>query len=316
MKNKNKIRIKYWTFRMIVQFISFLFMYGLIFTIFPPYFKISRISIAIPVLVSMASPLSLVYGAFDLLQIMLSKPDAPLIAIASIMIVGSLFGRLFCGWICPMGFIQDLLSKLKSKAVQVSLRKHEFWKKLKFLILFFVLLISFSLALSLYLGFGEDYKKALGAFAYGPFLALSPDGTIFGVLPLTFANINRIFYSSLERNSIINYIWNGLMSLPNLFWIRILILIGFFYGSFRIARFWCRYLCPLGALMGIFGKFSLLGIKRNLLNCTHCPECEKQCPMQVKILELPWSKLNNSECILCLECSDACEKDAIGFKFP
>jgi polyferredoxin len=215
-----------------------------------------------------------------------------------------------------MGFIQDLLSKLKGKVIQVSSRKHEFWKKLKLLILFFILLISSSLALSLYLGFGEDYKKALGIFAYGPFLALSPDGTIFGVLPLTFANINEIFHLSLEKNSILDYALSGLMSLPSLFWIRLLILVLFFYGSFRIARFWCRYLCPLGALMGIFGKFSLLGIKRNLLNCTHCPECEKQCPMQVKILELPWSKFNDSECILCLECSDACGRDAIRFKFP
>ena len=300
-KNSHKIRIKYWPFRMIVQFISFFFLYGLIFTIIPPYFKISRIPIAIPVLVSIASPLSFVYGSFDLLQIMLSKPEAPLIAIASIMIVGSLFGRLFCGWICPMGFIQDLLSKFKSKVIQVSSRKHEFWKKLKLLILFFTLFISSSLALSLYLGFGEDYKKALGIFAYGPFFALSPDGTIFGVLPLTFTNIHAL---------------SSLMSLPSLFWIRLLILVLFLYGSFRITRFWCRYLCPLGALMGIFSKFSLLGIKRNLLNCTHCPECEKQCPMQVKILELPWSKLNDSECILCLECSDACERDAIRFKFP
>jgi len=318
-KNLEKIskkRIKYWPFRTIIQFISFFVLYGLIFTVIPPYFKISRIPLTIPVLVSMASPLSLVYGAFDLLQIMLSKPELPLIAIASIMIVGALFGRLFCGWVCPMGFIQDLLSKLKTKTIKVSSRKHEFWKKLKFITLFIVLFISSSLALSLYLGYGNDYKKALGVFAYGPFLALSPDGTIFGVLLLTFTKVNKALPSILEKGLTFTYVWNKLMGLPSLFWIRILILILFIYGAFRIRRFWCRYICPLGALMGIFSKFSFLGMRRNLLNCTHCLECEKRCPMQIKILELPWSKFNESECILCLECSDACERNAIGFKFP
>ncbi|MEM2897309.1 MAG: 4Fe-4S binding protein, partial [Candidatus Bathyarchaeia archaeon] len=290
--------------------------YGLIFIIIPTHLKIFRIPIAIPVLVSMASPSSLVYGAFDLLQIVLSRPEIPLIAMASIMVIGSLFGRLFCGWVCPMGFIQDLLSMIKGRATGVSPRKHGFWKKLKFVILLLVLLVSSSLALSLYLGFGEDYRRALGVFAYGPFLALSPDGTLFGVLPLTFAKMGEIFPPSLEKRSILGYVWNGLMAFPNLFWIRVLILITFFYGSFRIARFWCRYLCPLGALMGIFSKFSLLGMRRNILSCTHCPECEKNCPMQIKISELPWKKFNDSECILCLECSDACGRDALRFKFP
>jgi polyferredoxin len=67
--------------------------------------------------------------------------------------------------------------------------------------------------------------------------------------------------------------------------------------------------------MGIFSRFSLLGMSRNPLKCEKCPDCEKKCPMQIKILDLPWEKFNDQECILCMECVDACPHGAMKAKF-
>jgi len=69
--------------------------------------------------------------------------------------------------------------------------------------------------------------------------------------------------------------------------------------------------------MGIFSRFSFLGMKRDPVRCTKkCPECIRACPMQVRILELPWEKFNDQECILCLDCVEACPNGALGLKFP
>jgi polyferredoxin len=83
-------------------------------------------------------------------------------------------------------------------------------------------------------------------------------------------------------------------------------------------RSWCMYLCPLGALMAIFNRFSFLGLKRDPLRCNRigCRTCVEVCPTRVKILDRPWEKFSDPECILCLKCVSACKDKAISLKFP
>jgi polyferredoxin len=256
-------------------------------------------------------------GSFDLLQFMLSRSEFPWFALASIFIIGALFGRLLCGWACPFGFLQYLVSTFRSRHLQVSPKTHDQFKSLKLFILALTVLISGSLFLALEFGIGKDYSEALGVFAKGPFLAISPDGALFGTIPMFLREGGNLILKASEvlssYDAFVKWIW----SVPSNLVLSFILLAISFYGAYMIPLFWCRYLCPVGGFLGIFGRFSFLGMKRDPLKCTKkCPDCVRVCPMQVRILELPWEKFNDQECIFCLDCVEACPNGALGLKFP
>lgn len=306
-----------WTLpRMAVQLLSLLALNALVFTEIFPYWKLQPISFGLPVLASVNSHFTMVYSSLDLIQVELAQPEFPWIVLGSLLLIGAVLGRAFCGWVCPVGFIQDIITTLKGKLDFVSPRTHSSAKKLKYLLLLATLTMSGSLGLALYLGVGTDYKAALGILASGPFIAISPDGTLFGVIPNLLGLARDNFAAFLARPPTIQEVWAGLIQVPPLLALRILVLVGFFGAAWRVPRFWCRYACPTGALMAVFQKYSLVGMKRDPVKCTKCPHCEVRCPMQINILDLPWEKFNDPECILCMECVDACPHGSLSPKFP
>jgi polyferredoxin len=236
--------------------------------------------------------------------------------VGTIFLIGAIAGRAFCGWVCPIGFIQDIITTLKNRLDFVSPRTQKAARKFKYYVLFFTLLISGTLGLSLYLGVGSDYKSALDVFATGPFSAISPDGTLFGTLPTLLRLLSQNLVNIITKPPTIQEVWVQLNKVPPLLALRLLILVGFFGAAWKVPRFWCRYVCPTGALMAIFQRNSFAGIKRDPVKCTKCPHCEVKCPMQINILDLPWEKFNDSECIMCMECVDACPHGSLGPKFP
>jgi len=309
--------MKIWPFRFAVQFLFFLLFNALIFTVVYPYLELNRIAYSWPVLSSLNSPFSFMVGSFDFVQFMFSRSAFPWFALASIFIIGALLGRLFCGWVCPFGFIQYLVSTFRSRHVQVSPKTHDQFKSLKLFILALTLFVSGSLFLALEFGIGTDYSKALGVFAKGPFLAVSPDGALFGAIPMLLMEGSSLLLKASEifssYDAFAKWIWN----VPGNLVLSLFLLAVSFYGAYMIPLFWCRYLCPVGGFLGIFGRFSLLGLKRDPVKCTKkCLDCVRVCPTQVRILDLPWEKFNDQECILCLDCVEACPHGALGLKFP
>ena len=95
------------------------------------------------------------------------------------------------------------------------------------------------------------------------------------------------------------------------FYPKMLFVAGFFILIIFIARGWCRYLCPVGAMMACFNKISFLQIKYNEEKCIKCFRCSQVCPMQI---EMPDENRSN-ECIRCGRCIDACPTNAIEFKW-
>ena len=306
-----------WTLpRMIVQLIALVAVNALFLTTIFPNLKVQTIPFGLPILVSVNSRFSTVYSSLDLIQLELSQPEFPWIVVGTVLLIGAVVGRAFCGWICPIGFIQDIITTLKGKLDFVSPRTHKSSTRLKYLLLFGTLLISGTLALALALGGGSDYKTALGVLASGPFIAISPDGTLFGTIPTLVGMASQNLASFLTKPPTIQEAWNELLTTPPLLALRILILVGFFGAAWRVPRFWCRYVCPTGALMAVFQKYSFTGLKRDPVKCTKCPHCEIKCPMQINILDLPWEKFNDPECIMCMECIDACPHGSLSPKFP
>jgi len=114
-----------------------------------------------------------------MLQWMLHESVFPWLPLASFFLIAVFLGRTLCGWVCPFGFVQDLLEYVKRKHIELSMRTHEGMTRIKYVILAITLLVSGTLAISLATGVGQGYKAALGAFAPGPFNALSPADTLF-----------------------------------------------------------------------------------------------------------------------------------------
>ena len=198
----------------------------------------------------------------------------PFYVLGMIMLFGLLLGRLICGWACPFGLVQELLyklptPKLKRNSVTQALAK------LKYLIIIVFILV---LPLFYYLNDG------VGTPAFCKFIC--PAGTLEAALPLVTTN-------SFVRNS-----------LGTLFSWKLLLLILTIMASVFIYRPFCRFICPLGAIYGLFNKLSVFGIKVDMDKCIGCDKCMRHCRMDC-------TKVGDRECINCGECIKVCPTKAI-----
>lgn len=279
---------------------------------------LAKTVITLPILVTLGSSGKTAVAALDAIQEMSAEAIVPWLPIAVFLVFSVFIGRATCGWICPFGLLQYLVSTVNAKPRDVSPRTHSGGIRVKYGILGTTLFVSVSLLLSLVYGVGADYKAALGVLSHGPFSALSPEATLLGVIPILGRMVVLYFLGVPPVGNPLTFdpIWSRLSSMTWLLAIRLMILIFVIVLSFLVSRAWCRYFCPAGALLAVFGRVSFLGLKRNLLQCNRCGDCMKVCPMLVRITEKPWEKMTDPECIMCLECTDACEHKAITPTFP
>ena len=191
-----------------------------------------------------------------------------------------LFGRMICGWLCPFGFIQELLHKIKTPKVEKS-PVTRVLSYLKYVILVvFVFIVPFLYAIR---------KMTLPAFCK----YICPAGTLEGGMTLLSYKIND---------------W-GLAVLGPLFTWKFLLMVSILVGCVFIFRLFCRFLCPLGALYGLFNRFSIFGIKLNRDKCVDCNRCIAHCEMDIH-------HVGDPECISCGECVAVCPTNAIQWKGP
>jgi len=190
--------------------------------------------------------------------------------------IGTLVGRLPCGWLCPFGFLQDLLFKIPSY-------KFKLWASLRWVkygVLVFMVVLMPPLLLDNY-GLGQPWFCKL----------LCPSGTLFGAIPLILLKPD---------------LWQ---TLTFYFWNKFVILIILLISAVLISRPFCRILCPLGAFYSLFSRMTLVHLEFIPGNCVQCKACERVCPTGVKPYEDPHSR----ECIMCLRCLDACSFRALDF---
>ncbi len=295
------LRIK--TLRL-VSLLVFFFLFNAV------WLGIEPLPLPLPVLQSFGNPQTTVGDAFAALQHMLYKTTFPWLPVASFLITVILLGRMTCSWVCPFGFVQEMLGYIKRKHKEISPRAHKDLVYIKYLILGIVLFISATIYVTETSGTGQSYSEALGVFAQAPFNALSPHDTLFATLPVT-------FYNAVYGVTPFETVLGGISALTPLFWARLVILVLVLVLAVFIPRSWCRYLCPVGAGMALLNYFSFLGLKRDVVHCTKesCHKCVEVCPMKVPILDLPWEKFTHPECTYCLECVDACKTKALKPKF-
>ncbi len=301
------------TLRKITQLILFILFNAVIFGLGPW-------PILLPIIGLLGTPSKTVGDALGALQIMLFEATFPWLALASIFVAAIFLGRALCGWACPFGFVQDLLTYIKRRHTEVSPRTHRDLVKVKYVVLAIILFVSGTLAISLATEIGTSYKEALGVFAQAPFNTVSPADTLFAIMPRMALEIRYGIPQLLEKpaGEISAGIGSTITSVQPLLLVRLLIM-GFIIGlAVYVPRGWCRYLCPQGAFSAVFSRFSFLGLRRDPVRCsrTGCRDCVQVCPTVVPILDLPWEKFTHPECIYCLKCVDECSTKAIKPKFP
>jgi len=303
--------LRFQTARTLTQLIFFSLFNALIFGLGPW-------PILLPVVGLLGVPSKTIGDALGALQYMLYLLIPPVLALASIFIASVVVGRALCAWVCPFGFVQDILEVMKKRHTRVSLRTHTQMINVKYFVLVITLVISGGFALSASAGVGAGYKQAFGIFAVAPFNTLSPADTLFAVIPRTVSDVAYALPIIFETPDAGGAFAGSIASVEPLFWSRVIILALTIVLALYVPRGWCRYLCPQGAFSAILMHFSFLGLKRDPVRCTRvgCRDCVEVCPMIVPILDQPWEKFTHPECIMCLKCVDACSTTAIKPKFP
>lgn len=203
---------------------------------------------------------------------------APYYVLGILMLFGLMLGRTICGWLCPLGLIQELLHKIPTP----KLRKNRVTHALSYLK--YAILGIFVIGIPLV--YSTQYFPVPGFCKY-----ICPAGTLEGAMALLANPANADKFSML-----------GIL-FTRKFIIMVLILLTCVF----VYRAFCRFLCPLGAIYGMFARLSLLGVKVEPTKCTHCGKCVATCQMDVK-------RVGDHECIHCGKCMASCPTNAISMK--
>ncbi len=191
--------------------------------------------------------------------------------------ISLLFRKGFCGWVCPIGFISELADSAVGRIIARSRKKtgHYIIRLPLWLDYPLLLLKYFLLGFFFYLIIWKMDINSLQSFSRSPY-NLTVDGRML-----------RFF---LAPGSLALAIMSAL------------VILSLFFRSF-----WCRFLCPYGALLGILALASPFQLRRQATNCIDCKKCEDSCPALIRITDK--NTIRTPECIGCLDCAAACPQE-------
>jgi len=231
-----------------------------------------------------------------------------------ILIPTFFLGRFFCGWICPLGTIHHFLSSLKSEKKRgkqlIESNRYKRWQTTKYYLLI-VCLIAALLGTGL-VGWLDPFSFLVRSMG----LSILP-ATDYGLRAILRVLEHSRWGSGFQGN-VLHFLLGGwLLSFKQPYfrqgiWLG-LIFIFLAALNFRITRFWCRALCPLGALLGLVSRWAILGLVKTPDSCEDCNRCLLRCQGgDDPIGGVPWRQ---PECHLCLNCVDECPEHGLQFKF-
>lgn len=244
-----------------------------------------------------------------------------------------ILGRVWCNWMCPFGILHHLFGNLRPRrSVKDAIESNRYRPiyALKYYILAGILAMA-----SLWIvptvwhapariaeAYRDDTRPAAHPgrllSAVGNGLAASANEAkrdnaslqigLLDPIALTVRSLTTSVLPTVQKGTAAVYTenreyWYG--------WVVGLIFIGFLVANWWVPRFFCRAICPLGALLGIFSRFSLWRIDRDPVRCTDCDLCLKACEGASD----PQKDLRKSECFVCMNCIDDCPHDALAFRF-
>ena len=250
-----------------------------------------------------------------------------------IIAITMMLGRVWCNWMCPFGILHHFFGWIGNRRNTKQMIEVNRYRKI-YAIKYYILAVMIAMA-SLWViptaidapgqiwgayqgaelrqtGFSrliaavetgisraaEEHKRTNSTLQIGLLdpIALTVRSMTTAVLPSVHKATESVYTEPREY-------WQA--------WLVGLVFIGFLVANWWIPRFFCRVVCPLGALLGIFSKFALWRIDRDPVRCTDCDLCLKSCEGASD----PQGDLRKSECFVCLNCIDDCPHDALSFRF-
>lgn len=225
------------------------------------------------------------------------------------------FGRFFCGWICPMGTLHHFFGNLKSERKRgkqwIDSNRYKPWQRTKYVLL----IVGLAAAVC-----GSGLIGWLDPFS------LLVRSTGLSILPATNYAAN-VGLNALEHSPLgaVQWIGRGLHAVLSATILNFrqphfrlgvflgLIFLALLAANLRVTRFWCRAICPLGALLGVASRWSILGLHKDPKTCDQCNRCLLHCQGgDNPIGGTPWHK---AECLMCMNCVDACPHQGLKFQF-
>ena len=198
----------------------------------------------------------------------------------TLILLGVLLGRFVCGFLCPFGWLQELLHKVPGK--KLSTRGLRPLTDLKYAVLALAV-VALPVLVVDDIGMGDPFFCKY----------LCPQGVLEGAIPLAVTN-------------------PGIRAaLGPLFSWKLAVLVAVVVLSVVFFRPFCKWVCPLGAFYGLMNKVSLLEVSLDHDRCVSCGKCTAACQMDVDVTASP----NSAECIRCGKCIGACPVDALDFHY-
>ncbi|RZB33437.1 MAG: hypothetical protein SRB2_03990 [Desulfobacteraceae bacterium Eth-SRB2] len=208
----------------------------------------------------------------------------------SILVV--LIGRAWCGWICPFGFVQDVLDLIRRKFhigyIRFPERLRANLRCIKWIFFFIALLIPLWVAYPL-------FAPSVAGDLRQPFCSLCPGKYI---LPLVIGDPDSVAVDFKSATTIT-------MTILGLTFSTLTII-----GALLKRRFWCPY-CPMGLLLSWYKKISFIKLKKDCQKCTMCEVCYNVCPVEIQQVfkERENEDVTFTDCTLCLRCVEYCPED-------
>ena len=262
-----------------------------------------------------------------------------------------LLGRVFCGWICPFGALHQavgwIANRKRKTATMIAANRYRRGQRVKYWLLVFLLgatagdllsrLLRFSgtstaavyVIAAVLLGCGiaatgrirKSWRRwvvgialasvvwvALGFFVTGSrLLAASLQTGLLDPIPLFYRSVNLTLLPLIDGRAVsltpASRLYPGSILIGVVFWSAVLL-------NLLIPRFYCRFVCPLGALFGVLGRNAIYRVGQRGEGCTACGACDLHCEGGCE----PSSAIRSAECVLCMNCLDACRHGVMGYQ--
>jgi polyferredoxin len=233
-----------------------------------------------------------------------------------VILVPTLFlGRFFCGWICPMGTLQHVVGNMPSESKRgkqrIESNRYKRWQTVKYVVLIAGLVAA--LCGTMAIGWLDPFSllvrsvglSLLPAFNFAVRAVITPlEHSHIALVKITGESLHTVLQAVILDFRQTHFAQGALLGV---------LFLAILAASLRVTRFWCRSICPLGALLGAVSRWSILGLHKDAASCDKCNRCLLHCQGgDDPIGGVPWRK---SECLMCMNCVDSCPHSSLTFQF-
>ncbi|MFQ5844781.1 MAG: 4Fe-4S binding protein [Planctomycetota bacterium] len=211
----------------------------------------------------------------------------PLLALGTVVLTAALLGRWICGWLCPFGLFSDILDRISLRRF----RPAHIWRVGGYVVLVFLVA-------------GSVVFAWAGITGEAPFCStVCMSGKLYGLLP---------YYATTAAPDVAGP--GSSAGVPLLVWHALLFVIFLVAAILVSGRVFCRYLCPMGAMLGLANRIAAVKVVHRAEACNGCDRCHETCPMGIDLARPDF--LTQSACIRCGRCISVCAQGARGWEFP